>query len=86
MKSKYHIGLSLILLLASSSLNAQSVEFASNRHDGATTVVVNNYHNDYDYYYSSRINRFHRSYTSFNYYAPVFICCEMDYLMLGMMK
>ena len=35
-------------------------------------IVVNNYYDDYDYYFSSRINRFHRSYSSFNYYAPVF--------------
>ena len=35
-------------------------------------VVVNNYYDDYDYYFSSRINRFHRSYTAFDYYAPVF--------------
>jgi hypothetical protein len=25
-----------------------------------------------DFYFSSRINRFHRSYSDFNYYAPVF--------------
>jgi len=27
---------------------------------------------DYDYFYSSRIKRFHSSYTSFSYYAPVY--------------
>ena len=35
-------------------------------------IVVNNYYDDYDYYFSSRINRFHRSYAAFDYYAPVF--------------
>ena len=71
MKAKYHIGITGLLLIVASSLNAQVYETGNNRYDGAT-VVVNNYQGDYDYYYSSRINRFHRSYSAFNYYAPVF--------------
>ncbi len=36
-------------------------------------VVVNNYNmNDFGYHYSSRISRFHNSYSTFDYYAPVF--------------
>jgi hypothetical protein len=34
-----------------------------------TSVTVTNY---YDFQFSSRINRFHRSYAEFDYYAPVF--------------
>lgn len=41
-------------------------------YDGNTRIVVNNYYSDYDYYWSSRINRFHRMYTTFDYYSPVF--------------
>ena len=42
--------------------------------DHKAGVEVNNYNNsgDYDFYYSSRINRFHRSYSTFTYYSPVF--------------
>ncbi len=42
---------------------------------GTDGMVVNNYYmNDYgyDFYYASRINRFHRPFVSFSYYGPVF--------------
>ena len=45
----------------------------SDRRTGADNdagVVVNNYYNDYNF--TSRINRFHRSYSGFDYYSPVF--------------
>ena len=71
MKAKYNIGLISVLLIVASSLQAQMNDIDSYGYDGAT-VTVNNYYGDYDYFYSSRISRFHRSYTSFNYYAPVF--------------
>jgi hypothetical protein len=71
MKAKYYLGIIPILLISASSLKAQSNDHYNYR-NGDATVVVNNYHGDYDYYYSSRINRFHRSYSSFKYYAPVF--------------
>ena len=41
-------------------------------YDDNTRIVVNNYYSDYDYYWSSRINRFHRLYVTFDYYSPVF--------------
>jgi hypothetical protein len=62
MKAKYYSGILFILLLPFMQGSAQV----------STTVVVTNYNDDYDFYYSSRINRFHRSYTAFEYYAPVF--------------
>ena len=58
------------LFLAVSTVNAglpQSNIYATG------TVVVNNYNlDDFGYHYSSRINRFHNSYSTFDYYAPVF--------------
>ncbi|MBE0676885.1 MAG: hypothetical protein IH591_19675 [Bacteroidales bacterium] len=40
---------------------------------GPGTTIVNNYYmDDFGYHYSSRINRFHRSYSAFEYYSPVF--------------
>ncbi|MBK9389096.1 MAG: hypothetical protein IPN68_02475 [Bacteroidetes bacterium] len=72
MKAKYYIGIVTYLLISAFSVRAQSVEFASVRHSEGTAIIVNNYQTDYDYYYSSRISRFHRSYSTFTYYAPVF--------------
>ena len=57
--------------LPDSTAKAQMDYTGDYRNDDAR-VVVNNYYDDYDYYYSSRINRFHRSYAAFDYYAPVF--------------
>ncbi|MDO9339511.1 MAG: hypothetical protein Q7T72_03180 [Bacteroidales bacterium] len=71
MKAKYYIGILSFLLLTGSTVKAQIADMRDNRNDDAR-IVVNNYSDDYDYYFSSRINRFHRSYTAFNYYAPVF--------------
>lgn len=31
------------------------------------------YYNDYDYYYTSRIRRFHRPYYGFNYFDPIYV-------------
>jgi len=31
------------------------------------------YYDDYDYYYSSRIKRFHRSYSGFDFYDPCYV-------------
>src|ERR1035437_4631731 len=71
MKAKMYIGILSLALLPFTSANAQRGGFSEVRHDNAG-VVINNYHNDYDYYFTSRINRFHRSYAAFDYYAPVF--------------
>lgn len=71
MKAKYYIGILSVLLLTGSTLKAQTADMRDFRNDGAR-IVVNNYYDDYDFYFSSRINRFHRSYSAFNYYAPVF--------------
>lgn len=41
--------------------------------DGQTSgIMVTSYYDVNDYHFSSRINRFHRSYTEFTYYSPVF--------------
>jgi hypothetical protein len=71
MKAKYHIGILSLLLLTFLALNAKGEDSRYFRNDNSKQVV-NNYYGDYDYYYSSRINRFHRSYAAFGYYAPVF--------------
>lgn len=71
MKAKYYIGILLILLLVTSTVKAQRNEPGYSTNDDAK-LVVNNYYNDNDYDYSSRINRFHRPYAAFDYYSPVF--------------
>jgi hypothetical protein len=70
MKAKLYIGILSAVLLPGFLAQAQ---IADSRYYGndATGSMVNNYYN-YDYYYSSRINRFHRSYSTFNFYSPVF--------------
>ena len=71
MKAKYYIGILSALVLSGMPVKAQYAGFG-NYSNVASVTVTNNYHGDYDYYYSSRINRFHRSYVAFNYYSPVF--------------
>jgi len=71
MKAKLNIGILLALMLTGSAANAQT-DYAANYRNDDAGVVINNYYDNYDYYYSSRISRFHRSYTAFQYYAPVF--------------
>jgi hypothetical protein len=71
MKAKYILGIGLVLMLSGSMVKGQSGDMPGYR-DDEDRIVVNNYYDDYDYYYSSRINRFHRSYAAFNYYSPVF--------------
>ena len=71
MKAKLYIRIIVVFMLTGLTVNAQTNYAGDFRNDDAI-VVVNNYYDNYDYYYSSRINRFHRSYTDFNYYAPVY--------------
>lgn len=71
MKTKYFIGITSLLLLAGSTLNGQSGDSRGYRNNDAP-LVINNYYNDYDYSFASRINRFHRSYVVFDYYNPFF--------------
>jgi hypothetical protein len=70
MKANFNIGIIAALLLTGSTLKAQVADMRDFRNDDAR--IVNNYYDDYDYYFSSRINRFHRSYSAFDYYSPVF--------------
>ena len=73
MKAKYYIGILSALLLAGMPVKAQYADDVYLDNDEANArIVVNNYFDDYDYYYSSRINRFHRSYAVFDYYSPFF--------------
>ena len=62
-----------VLLICPATIKAQT-DHRQSRGNENTGVVVNNYYSnhDYDYFYSSRINRFHRSYATFNYYSPFF--------------
>ncbi len=71
MKAKYYIGILALLLISSTGVITAAIEMR-NFNRGNETVVINNYHEDYDFHYSSRINRFHRSYSTFSYYSPVF--------------
>jgi hypothetical protein len=70
MKAKYYMGI-LLMLLLSSNLKAQTDNPRYNGNDNAR-LVVNNYYDDNDYSFTSRINRFHRPYGTFDYYSPVF--------------
>jgi hypothetical protein len=71
MKAKYYIGVLSVLLLTFSTVKGQSADSRDYRNDDAK-LVVNNYYDNYDYYFASRINRFHRSYAAFDYYSPLF--------------
>ncbi|HCI54759.1 MAG TPA: hypothetical protein PLN06_00095 [Bacteroidales bacterium] len=72
MKTKIYIGLLGVLLIPGFSVNAQQANINNYRDDSDNTkIVINNYY-DYDFYYSSRIRRFHSPYVSFSYYSPVF--------------
>ena len=70
MKAKIYIGIISAILLPGFITKAQIAD-ARNYRDNEAGLVINNYY-DHDYYYSSRINRFHRSYATFSYYSPVF--------------
>jgi hypothetical protein len=70
MKAKYYVLLSA-LMLSASLVKAQNADGREFRDDDKGTVI-NNYFPDNDYYYSSRIRRFHNSYTAFEYYSPIF--------------
>jgi hypothetical protein len=59
MKAKYFIGILSALLLAGMPVKAQDTDDVYLDEDGPRVVENNHYNNDY--YYSSRINRFHRS-------------------------
>jgi hypothetical protein len=71
MKAKYYMGILTILLLSSSTLKAHTDNSRYNGNDNARQVV-NNYYDNNDYTYTSRINRFHRDYATSDYYSPVF--------------
>jgi hypothetical protein len=71
MKPKYCTGILLLLLLSSSTAKAQRDKSGGYINDNGNPVV-NNYYVDNDYYFASRINRFHRPYSMFDYYSPLF--------------
>ncbi len=74
MKTINFIGIiTALLFTVKPSIAQDDGYYNENRNDDAK-VVINNYYDSHgtDYYYSSRINRFHRSYAVFDYYSPVF--------------
>ncbi len=71
MKAKYYIGILLALVLSGMPVKAQYAGNGYHR-NGGPAISAGNHHDDYDFYYSSRINRFHRSYVAFDFYSPVF--------------
>lgn len=79
MKAKYYIGILSAILLTGISASAQDYDdvyldndYSSNYSTANPRIVVNNYYNDNEFYYASRINRFHRSYAVFDYYSPFY--------------
>ena len=71
MKAKFYIGIIIAVLLPGLMTQAQIADSGDYYRNDDEGTIVNNYY-DYDYYYSSRINRFHRSFSTFDYYAPLF--------------
>jgi len=71
MKAKIYIGIITAILLAGTTATAQ-VDRNRNFGNDDANFTVSNYSSDYDYFYASRINRFHKTYSAFNYYSPVF--------------
>ncbi|HQK67456.1 MAG TPA: hypothetical protein PLL94_04860, partial [Bacteroidales bacterium] len=71
MKAKLYISAlsAVILSIIPAKVSSSDKNYLSN---GGTDIVINNYYDNYDYYYTSRIYRFHRSYTAFDYYSPVY--------------
>jgi len=72
MKTKVYIGILGALLIPGMSANAQWADAGNYRNNDAGIVINNYYDYDYDFYYSSRIKRFHSPYVTFSYYSPVF--------------
>jgi hypothetical protein len=71
MKAKLYIGILSAVLLPGFLAQSQIADSRySNNNDAG--LVINNYYDNYDYYYASRINRFHRSFSAFSYYSPIF--------------
>lgn len=68
MKAKLYIGLISAVMLQGISVKAQ----VEGGRDFKSNPDENRFADRYDYYYSSRINRFHRSYSTFSYYSPVY--------------
>lgn len=52
MKTKYYIGIISALLLTGYTTKAQIADMGIYQNDDAK-IVINNYYDDYDYYYSS---------------------------------
>ena len=67
MKAKLYIVLLSAIILPAIPAGAQ---MADSRDFRGGEVVRTSY--NHDFFYASRINRFHRSYSSFSYYSPVF--------------
>lgn len=72
MKAKFYIGFIAAVLLPGFLTQAQTPYSDDYGYGNGGTVINNYYGYDYDYYYASRINRFHRAYSTFDYYSPVF--------------
>ena len=70
MKTKILIGIIGAILVPGIKTGAQ-ISSSGNYVNNDAGIVINNYYN-YDFHYSSRINRFHRPYVRFDYYSPVF--------------
>ncbi len=79
MKTKIYIIIMQALLFAGQAANAQN-QYAGNRGNDNAKVVVNNYYDNYDYFYASSINRFHSSYSAFRLLcASIHRCILVQY-------
>ncbi len=71
MEAKFYFTILLAITLTGFPLKAQNSDY--NDFEGTNSgVAMTSYYDDYDYYYTSRINRFHRSYLDFDFYSPLF--------------
>ncbi|MBM3420382.1 MAG: hypothetical protein FJY11_04525, partial [Bacteroidetes bacterium] len=72
MKAKYSIWL-IAAAISTATVAGTGAGVPQTYITGQGNTVVNNYYmDDFGYHYSSRISRFHRSYSAFDYYSPVY--------------
>ncbi len=74
MKTKILLSLTAMLTVAlCATAEERRPDSGASRYSyGSQQVVVNNYYYGNGYEYSSRLKRFHNSYTSFDFYSPVY--------------
>lgn len=74
MKTKILLTAIATMTITSLSMASADIKASDDRGNGSgyQQVIVNNYYFDNGYEYASRINRFHNSFISFDFYSPLF--------------